>query len=113
MREGYAIGEVDEFLTQVAAALEFDPPLMRAEDVESQRFAPVRVRSGYDMDEVDAHLDRLAAELRRRTPAEVEPPVRPAAADPSAVPSRRPVWPVLLVIVVVVVVAALAGFLLG
>jgi len=110
MREGYDIREVDEFLGQVAAALEFDPPLMRAGDVESQRFRPVRVRSGYDMGEVDDHLDSLAAELRRREPADVPAPAEPTPqvdAEP-----RRTIWPLLLALLVLVV-AVVAALLLG
>jgi len=67
-REGYDIEEVDEFVRQAGAALEFDPPLMSPDQVENQRFAPRRVRQAYDVGEVDAYLERLADELRRREP---------------------------------------------
>jgi DivIVA domain-containing protein len=110
MREGYDIRQVDEFLGQVSAALEFDPPLMRADDVESQRFRPVRLRSAYEMGEVDDHLDSLAAELRRREPA--EPPVRAEPAPHVVAEPPRTVWPFLLALLVLVV-AVVAAFLLG
>ena len=34
----------------------------------SSSSSTVRVHEGYDMDDVDAHLDRVAVELRRRLP---------------------------------------------
>jgi len=110
MREGYDIRQVDEFLGQVSAALEFDPPLMRADDVESQRFRPVRLRSAYEMGEVDDHLDSLAAELRRREPVELPPRAEPGPGVVTEPP--RTVWPFLLALLVLVV-AVVAAFLLG
>ena len=82
MREGYDIGEVDEFLDQARAALAADPPLMTPLDVETRRFHPVRLRTGYDMGEVDAYLDRLAEELRGRQ--DPDAPVEEARARPQA-----------------------------
>ena len=98
MREGYDIGEVEEFLDQARAALATDPPSMTPLDVENRRFHPVRLRTGYDMAEVEAYLDRLAEELRcRQDPeaAEQETPPRPQAPVP---------WAALAVIAVAVVV---------
>jgi DivIVA domain-containing protein len=110
MREGYDISQVDEFLDQVSAALEFEPPLMRAGDVESHRFRPVRLRSGYEMGEVDDHLDALAAELRRREPA--DQPVHDDPAPSAVVEPPRTIWPFLLALLVLVV-AVVAALLLG
>lgn len=109
-REGYSIEEVDEFLAQAKAALEFDPPLMGPEEAETQRFTPVRVHTGYDMEEVDDYLDRLADELRRRqgpepSAAEMEPVVVPK--QPSSAP-----WLMLIAVVSVIFVGAVLGFFL-
>ena len=35
------------------------------EDVINQRFQPTKFREGYDQNEVDSFLDRVANELRR------------------------------------------------
>ncbi len=66
LREGYERAQVEEFLDQVEAALQFDPPLMRAAEVEAKLFRTVRLRQGYDLAEVDDHLDHLAEQLRAR-----------------------------------------------
>ena len=98
MREGYDIGEVDEFLDQARAALAADPPLMTPLGVETRRFHPVRLRTGHDMGEVDAYLDRLAEALRSRQDPEAagrETPRRPQAPVP---------WAALAAIALVVVV---------
>ena len=39
-----------------------------AEEIERSRFTPVRLREGYDMNEVDTFLDRLCAMLRAGEP---------------------------------------------
>ena len=36
---------------------------MRAEDVQAKRFSPVRLRDGYDMEDVDAFLARVRAAM--------------------------------------------------
>ena len=98
------MAEVDEFLEQARAALTYDPPLMTPGEVERKRFRPVRVRTGYDMGQVDDHLDVIAGELRRReVPDEVSgdasrPDVEPVAAH-RAVP-----WLSLLAVAVLVAV---------
>ncbi len=66
LREGYDRAQVEDFLDQVEAALQIDPPPMRAAEVEAALFRTVRMRQGYDMAEVDDHLDHLAGQLRAR-----------------------------------------------
>ena len=58
---GYA--SVDEFVARTERAVGFRDGSVRSEDVEQVRFAPVRWRTGYDMDAVDTHLEQLASQL--------------------------------------------------
>jgi DivIVA domain-containing protein len=59
-REAYAIDDVDDLLSRVRPLLEGRLPNPEvAEMIRSSRFTPVRLRLGYDMDEVDAYLDRI------------------------------------------------------
>lgn len=61
-RAGYAAHEVDAFIVSVEDALRSPTPLLRASDVAWQRFTPVLLKPGYDMDDVDHYL--AAAEHR-------------------------------------------------
>ena len=69
-RTGYAIDEVDDLLTRIAATLAgyeqggADGPVT-AEHVTGHRFTSTRFRSGYDQDEVDDFLDHVVVALRR------------------------------------------------
>lgn len=63
-RAGYAIDDVDAFVQRAIASLEAQHALpMTSTEVQDVRFTPVLLRSGYDMGEVDAWLDALAARL--------------------------------------------------
>jgi DivIVA domain-containing protein len=64
LREGYEIGEVDDFLRLAHRAIESRDGSVTSTDVLSARFGPVRLREGYAMGEVDTELDRIAAALR-------------------------------------------------
>lgn len=72
------------------------------EDVRNKQFSTVRLREGYEMDEVDAFLDEVEAELTRllrenddlqaRLAAAARQPAPPAEAPPAvAVPAPEPV----------------------
>lgn len=74
-RDGYLQADVDELLARVAESFAGDAaaiPSQRPDgpitsrQVESVRFRCVTRAPGYSMDEVDALLERVAAELRRR-----------------------------------------------
>ncbi len=74
LREGYDMGEVDEFLEQAAAAAAAGRPLEPL--VSAVRFTTVRMREGYDMVDVDTFLAEIAAEPAEGTPpdgSEVDP----------------------------------------
>ncbi|MEI7656240.1 MAG: DivIVA domain-containing protein, partial [Actinomycetes bacterium] len=72
------------------------------EEVRNKQFTTVRLREGYDEDEVDAFLDEIEAELarllrendelRQRTASTPAAPAAPAtpAGGPSPVPSAVP-----------------------
>src|SRR5512141_2684286 len=78
LREGYDMGEVDQFLDEAGAAIgasaearvekragrPFEMPLFGSETVQNKQFTPVRLREGYDMGEVDQFLDEIEATLR-------------------------------------------------
>lgn len=72
LRYGYAMGEVDDLLDQLATAARSGGPL--APLVETARIEVVRLREGYDMDEVDAFLTRIAGRTITRTAPVPEPP---------------------------------------
>lgn len=58
--EGYDIAEVNAFILEVEPqVLERAPDRELAQRITRSRFTPVRIRPGYNMDEVDAYLDRL------------------------------------------------------
>lgn len=59
-REGYAVGDVDDFLDTVFTAISSGQPVP---PIASAMFRPVRLEMGYDMGEVDTFLDELEAGL--------------------------------------------------
>lgn len=66
-RAGYAIADVDAFIDKVEATLGIRPrygPPVTASDVAAVRFRLVRLRTGYDMREVDEALDVYEDRLR-------------------------------------------------
>ena len=88
LREGYDMGEVDQFLDQLAANLAVGKSVRPI--VDAAVFTPVRLREGYDMGDVDQFLDRMVAESERRQQADTasapRPPVDAAAAHPGNYP---------------------------
>jgi DivIVA domain-containing protein len=83
---GYRRREVRRLLERAAADLARlrngldatgpgDQPPLTPEEIEEARFQPAF--GGYEMDEVDEFLDRLAAELERAAPALPRPPRQP------------------------------------
>lgn len=60
--QGYAVGDVDDFLDKVFASVAAGRP---APDVMEARFRTARGRGAYDMAEVDDFLDDLVARLGR------------------------------------------------
>lgn len=83
LRMGYHVDEVDGFLDELCAAIE------RGEDVvdlvERARFTPVK-RKGYDMQQVDALLDRIVGRPTGRALKNTLDPVP----DPGEPRSHRP-----------------------
>ncbi|HST47709.1 DivIVA domain-containing protein [Jatrophihabitans sp.] len=64
---GYDTSAVDEFLEQMAIALDGSGPRMTPEEVHRMTLPTATgLHRGYDELEVDALLDRIVAELRRR-----------------------------------------------
>jgi DivIVA domain-containing protein len=55
-RSGYDPGQVDEFVETVEDALRSPTPLLTSAEVARQRFTPVLLKPGYDMDDVDDYL---------------------------------------------------------
>jgi DivIVA domain-containing protein len=89
-RRGYDETEVDDFLRQVAEALE-QPGAARmdAGTVHEVAFRKPRIGSrGYDEDEVDAFLDLVEGELRWRASPDGQ---RELAAEQAALPGARAV----------------------
>jgi DivIVA domain-containing protein len=80
--EAYDMGEVDDAVDRIFAALAEPVPPMAPADVHGLRFTPTRLRDGYDMGEVDAWLDVAAAELAQRGGT------APPAGSPAPAPSR-------------------------
>ncbi len=78
LREGYDMGQVDDLLDELAAAVAADQPL--ATLVSEARFTPVRMREGYDMGEVDDFLQRVVTE----TGGGARPAAAPGRAAPAA-----------------------------
>jgi DivIVA domain-containing protein len=66
--QGYDTSAVDAFLERAASGLDGFGPQMTAEEVQRMAFPPAtRWHRGYHETEVDALLDRIVAELRRRS----------------------------------------------
>jgi len=78
LREGYDMGEVDEFLDRLGQAARDGQPF--APLVAGAEFTTVRLREGYDITEVDALLARMASVV----PLPDERAAREAAASPTA-----------------------------
>jgi DivIVA domain-containing protein len=86
IREAYVIEEVNAFLDQVERELQGPLPNKDlARRVRTARFAPTRLKPGYDMGEVDQHLD----ELERRAEARYEAPTHVSPAGAQVAPARR------------------------
>ncbi len=74
IREGYEIGEVDNFLDRVEETLKVHEAggsmlsssvqLLSSEQVLQQRFTATKFRAGYDVVKVDDFLDQAYAALR-------------------------------------------------
>jgi DivIVA domain-containing protein len=61
-RESYRMSAVDAFLAEIRPWLDGRLPNPEvAERIRRSRFQPIRLRPGYDMDEVDDYLERIAA----------------------------------------------------
>ena len=86
LREGYDIGEVDLAVAKALENLALPQPRIDRGDIEALRFAPVRLRPGYEMSPVDDWFDQVAAELAPCSGAQpVEATVpQPAPAAPAA-----------------------------
>ncbi|CAM3587395.1 DivIVA domain-containing protein [Nocardioides zeicaulis] len=87
LTEGYDVGEVDDLVDRVLAALAQEGPAMTAEQVRDVRFTPVRLREGYAMGDVDDWLDQAVVALRAQAsgvPPEVAAPDTGAAYVPAA-----------------------------
>jgi DivIVA domain-containing protein len=68
-RPGYAMAEVDALIEKIEATLGLRPrygPPVTAADVEAAQFRLVRIKSGYDLREVDEALDRYQEQLREQ-----------------------------------------------
>jgi DivIVA domain-containing protein len=72
LREGYDMGQVDDFLDRLEVAVAGDGSVRPL--VDSAVFTPVRFREGYDMTEVDLLIDRIANEVDRRASVGHPPP---------------------------------------
>jgi DivIVA domain-containing protein len=106
LREGYDMGEVDQFLDELELLVREGRAASHV--VSAKRFTPVRLREGYDMGDVDDFIDRvgreadvLAAQGRPSEPVatttEVPVPAPtstpPAAtADPGVISEQRGVF---------------------
>lgn len=66
-RRSYSQAEVDHVVDVVLADLDRQEPRLSPDWVHEQAFPLVRFKEGYEMSEVDAWLDRAAAELRSRS----------------------------------------------
>ena len=76
--EGYEVAAVDAFVMRAERAVSMRDHSVTAADVEKVRFAPVRFRTGYQMDDVDNHLARLVEQLTA-----IEAAASPSAATPA------------------------------
>ena len=68
LREGYDMGEVDDFLDELVDAVAMGRPIQPL--VDAARFTPVRLREGYSIGDVDAFLEQLAVDASTGGPAE-------------------------------------------
>ena len=67
-KRGYDEQQVDEFMARAADALDGSGLPLSPEQVQDVSFEPAKgLRRGYLVEQVDAMLDRIVAELRRRT----------------------------------------------
>lgn len=85
---GYEVTEVDEIIDQIESVLSAGPPGISIQQIASAAFTPAR-RSGYASQEVDAWLDLVVAELRRRADGAVAADLPPNSSS-TAVTSVRP-----------------------
>lgn len=106
LREGYDMGEVDQFLDELELLVREGRPASHV--VAAKRFTPVRLREGYDMAGVDDFIDRVGREadalaagdrpddgIPTTTEVPVPAPVStpPAAtADPGVISEQRGVF---------------------
>lgn len=136
---GYDPMEVDDLIDEIESGLASEPPGISAQQITSVAFTSAR-RSGYACKEVDAWLDLVMAELRRRAGGPVaaeRPPYSPpgfatpvpptgiadrphssavAAGGDSRIVSQRAGgmrWVAMLVIAVVAVAVIVALYLSG
>jgi DivIVA domain-containing protein len=68
-RPGYAMAEVDALIEKIEATLGLRPrygPAVTAAEVAAAQFRLVRIKSGYDLREVDEALDRYQEQLREQ-----------------------------------------------
>jgi DivIVA domain-containing protein len=68
-RPGYAMAEVDALIEKIEATLGLRPrygPAVTATEVAAAQFRLVRIKSGYDLREVDEALDRYQEQLREQ-----------------------------------------------
>lgn len=79
--EGYEVAAVDAFVLRADRAVSMRDRSVTASEVEKIRFTPVRFRTGYQMDDVDNHLARLAEQLTaiEAVSGPVPEPAAPAA----------------------------------
>jgi DivIVA domain-containing protein len=105
LKEGYDMGEVDDFLDRLVATMEkYEQGVaersgaISATDVREQGFTTVRIREGYDMADVDELLDQAAETLQtlesRPARPQAQPHQPPAGLPPQQPPPASPVPPV-------------------
>ena len=68
LREGYDMGEVDDFLDELVDAVAMGRPIQPL--VDAARFTPVRLRERYAIGDVDAFLEQLAVDAATSAPSE-------------------------------------------
>jgi DivIVA domain-containing protein len=102
LKEGYDMGEVDDFLDRLVATMEkYEQGVaersgaISATDVREQGFTTVRIREGYDMADVDELLDQAAETLQtlesRPARPQAQPHQPPAGLPPQQPPPGQPV----------------------
>lgn len=85
LREGYDMGEVDDFLDELCRRLRAGEAV--AAFVAGARFTPVRMREGYDMGDVDRLLERVVASAPDATSTS-SAPASPTEPAPAATPQE-------------------------